>query len=86
MVPLRNSAMSVVPPPMSTSATPSSRSSGESTASLEAIGSSTMSITLRPARLQHFTTFWAEVTAAVTMWMLAISRTPDMPIGCLIPS
>ena len=61
-------------------------SSGSSTASLEASGWSTMSITFRPARLQHFTMFWALVTAAVTMWILASSRTPLMPRGSRIPS
>src|SRR5262245_32192681 len=45
-----------------------------------------MSITLSPALFALLITFCAEVTAAVTMCTLAISRTPHMPTGCLIPS
>ena len=79
-------AMSQVPPPMSISATPSSRSSSSRTAAAEASGSSTMSATWRPQRLAHFTTFCADVTAVVTMWTLASSRTPAMPSGSRMPS
>ena len=57
--------MSVVPPPMSIRTMPSSFSSGNSTASAEAIGSSTTSCTARPARFTERTTFWIDVTAAV---------------------
>ncbi len=78
--------MSQVPPPMSITATPSSFSSSSSTACAEASGSSTMSATDRPQRLAHLTTFWALVTAVVTMWTLASRRTPAMPTGSRMPS
>ena len=45
-----------------------------------------MSITLSPALFAHLTMFWALVTAAVTMWIFASSRTPLMPSGSRIPS
>ena len=86
MEPSAKTAMSVVPPPMSTRQTPSSRSSSARAASAEASGSSTMSTTLSPALLAHFTMFWALVTAAVTMWIFASSRTPLMPSGSRMPS
>src|SRR4030095_8089227 len=79
MAPSRNNAMSVVPPPMSMRTTPSSFSSGNSTASAEAIGSSTTSCTVRPARLTARTTFCTEGTAAVTVWTSTSSRPPDTP-------
>ena len=78
--------MSVVPPPMSMSTTPSSFSSAKSTASAEAIGSSTTSCTASPARFTERTTFCTDVTAAVTMWTSTSSRTPDMPSGSRTPS
>ena len=80
-----NNAMSVVPPPMSTSATPTSFSSWVSVASADASGSSTKSATLSPVRLQHLMTFWAAATAPVTTCTLASSRTPAMPRGSTIP-
>ncbi len=86
MEPLWKTAMSVVPPPMSTRQTPSSFSSSESVASDEASGCSTMSATLRPVRCAHFTMFWAEETAPVTMSALASSRTPLIPTGSFTPS
>ena len=86
IAPSAKTARSVVPPPMSIRHTPSSRSSSARQASAEASGSSTMSITLSPALLAHFTMFWALVTAAVTMWILASRRTPLMPSGSRIPS
>jgi len=86
IAPSANTARSVVPPPMSIRHTPRSRSSRESTASADANGSSTMSITLSPALFAHFTMFCALVTAAVTMWIFASSRTPLMPSGSRIPS
>ena len=51
----------------------------------EASGSSTMSFTLKPARLTHFTMFCAEVTAPVMMCASASRRTPTMPTGFLMP-
>ena len=79
-------ATSVVPPPMSTKATPSSFSSSASVASAEASGSSTMSATASPVLPQHLTMFCAEETAAVTMCTFASSRTPLMPSGSRMPS
>src|SRR5262245_14042482 len=78
--------MSVVPPPISTRQTPSSFSSSASTAWLDASCSSTTSSTARPQRCTHFTMFCAALSAPVTMWTFASSRTPDMPIGSRIPS
>ena len=86
MAPLAKMAMSVVPPPTSTRQTPSSFSSSESVASELASGCSTMSATLRPVRCAHFTMFWAEETAPVTMRALASSRTPLIPTGSFTPS
>ena len=86
MLPWWKIAMSVVPPPMSMSATPRFFSSSVSTAYAEASGWSTMSRTSRPARLQHLMMFCAEVTAPVTMWTSASRRTPDMPSGSRMPS
>ncbi len=57
MLPSANTAISVVPPPMSTRTTPSSFSSLLSTASLEASCWRTMSLTSRPVLLQHLTMF-----------------------------
>ena len=86
MAPPEKIARSVVPPPMSTSATPSSFSSSASTASAEASGSSTMSATCSPVRPQHLTMFWALLTAAVTMCTFASRRTPLIPSGSRMPS
>ena len=79
-------AMSVVPPPMSTSATPSPFSSSSSTASPDASGSRTMSSTSRSQRVQHLMMFCAAAAAAVTMWTRASRRTPHMPSGSRTPS
>src|SRR5688572_19824778 len=79
-------AMSAVPPPISTSATPSSFSSMVSTASAAASCSITMSTTLTPARLTHDTMFCVDEAAPVTTWTLTSSRAPAMPIGAPMPS
>src|SRR5215208_1213825 len=71
---------------MSTSATPSSFSSGVSTASAAASCSITVSTTLTPARLTHATMFWVDDTAPVTTWTFTSSRAPVIPIGAPIPS
>jgi hypothetical protein len=86
MAPPENTAMSVVPPPMSTRQTPSSFSSSDSTAWLDASCSSTMSSTLRPQRWMHLMMFCAALSAPVTMCTFASRRTPDMPIGSRMPS
>ena len=86
IAPWVNTAMSVVPPPMSMRQTPRSFSSSVRVAWLEASCSSTMSSTARPQRWMHFSMFWAALSAPVTMCTLASRRTPDMPIGARTPS
>ncbi len=76
-------ATSVVPAPMSTSATPRSFSSSVSTAWLDALGFSTSWSTSRPQRRTHLTMFSAALCAPVTMCTLTSSRPPLMPIGSL---
>src|SRR5688572_13473678 len=79
-------ATSAVPPPTSTSATPSSFSSGVSTASAAASCSMTVSATVTPARLTHATMFCVDEIAPVTMCTFTSSRAPVIPIGAPIPS
>ena len=79
-------ARSVVPPPKSTIATPSSRSSSVSTASLEASGCRMMPITSSSARSTLLTRFWIAVTAPVMMCTLTFRCAPDMASGSRIPS
>src|SRR5882672_3846835 len=86
IAPSRNTAMSLVPPPMSTRHTPSSFSSSVSTASEEASGCRIRSFTSRPQRRTHFTMFCAADTAPVTMCTFTSSRTPLMPSGSRTPS
>ena len=78
--------MSVVPPPMSTSATPSSFSSSVSTDSLAASCSTTVSATSTPARFTHATMFCVELWLPVTMWTFTSSRAPVIPTGAPMPS
>ena len=78
--------MSVVPPPMSTSATPSSFSSSVSTDSLAASCSTSVSATVTPARFTHATMFCVELWLPVTMWTLTSSRAPVIPTGAPMPS
>src|SRR5262245_21398963 len=66
-LPRSKMARSAVPPPMSTSATPSSFSSCVSTASDAASCSMTVSVTVTPARLTHAIRFWVEDVAPVTV-------------------
>jgi hypothetical protein len=86
IAPAANTAMSVVPPPMSIRHTPSSFSSSFSTAAAEASGWSTMSWTSMPQRRTHFAMFSTADTAPVTMCTLTSSRTPLMPSGSRTPS
>src|SRR5262245_1327611 len=79
-------AISVVPPPMSTSATPSSFSSAVSTESLAASCSTTVSATLTPARFTQATMFCVELWLPVTMWTLTSRRAPVIPTGAPMPS
>ena len=81
MAPLVNTAMSVVPPPMSTRQTPSSRSSSVSTAIAEASGCSTRSATSSPQRRTHLMMFCAADTAPVTMCTFTSRRIALMPSG-----
>ena len=71
---------------MSTSATPSSFSSGVRQASAAASCVSTVSITSRPARFTQVTVFWAEVEEQVTTWTFTSRRVPVMPVGSPMPS
>ena len=74
-------AMSVVPPPISTRQTPKSFSSCDRTAMAEASGCNTRSCTSSPQRLTHFMMFCAADTAPVTMCTFTSRRTPLMPTG-----
>src|SRR5262245_21719044 len=85
MEPPWKTTIDVVPAPISTSATPSSRSSGVSTASAAARGLPRTSWTCRPARLQHLMRFCPELIDPVTMWTRASSRTPAIPTGSFTP-
>ena len=71
---------------MSSRATPSSFSSGVSTASAAASWPITVSTTSRPARFTQATRFWVDVEAPVTMWTLTSSRVPVIPTGAPMPS
>ncbi len=85
-LPRSKMAKSVVPPPMSTRATPSSFSSFVKTASLAAICPSTVSNTATPARLTHPTLFCVDDALPVMMWTFTSSLAPVMPMGAPIPS
>ena len=84
--PSANSARSIVPAPMSATATPSSFSVSVSTASAEASPSTTSSSILTPASWTHFVRFWTAVADAVTMCASTSSRRALMPSGSLTPS
>ena len=85
MMPSWKIVMSVVPPPMSTRATPASFSSSLRTAIAEAIGSRVMLSTFKPVRsTQRWMLLEAEI-CPVMMWKFASKRTPLMPIGSVIP-
>ena len=81
MAPCVKTAMSVVPPPMSSRQTPKSFSSSDSTARDEASGCRIKSFTSMPQRRTHLMMFWAADTAPVTICTFTSRRTPDMPIG-----
>ena len=81
MLPSWNSATFVVPPPRSSSTTPSSFSSDVSADSPAAIVSRTSSLTCIPDCTMQLLTFRNGVTAPVTMCTSTSSRTPDMPHG-----
>ncbi len=84
--PFSKMARSVVPPPMSTRATPSSFSSWVRQASAAESWVRTVSITSRPARFTQVTVFCAAVEAQVMTWTLTSSRVPVIPVGSPMPS
>src|SRR5690348_2126823 len=79
-------AMSVVPAPMSTRHTPSSRSSSVSTDLALATAEGTSSSTERPQRWMHLEMFCTAAAAPVTKCTEASRRTPLMPTGERMPS
>ena len=85
-LPRSNTAKSVVPPPMSTRATPSSFSSDVKTASAAASWPSTVAATVTPARLTQVTRFCVVEVLPVTMWTFTSRRAPVIPIGAPMPS
>src|SRR6266545_2697091 len=84
--PSANRARSIVPAPMSATATPRSRSVSEATVSDEARALATSSSILTPAATTHLVRFWTAVAEAVTMWTSTPSRIALMPSGSLTPS
>ena len=81
-----NRARSIVPAPMSATATPSSFSVSLRTASAEASELTTSSSILTPAAATHLDRFWTAVAEAVTMWVSTSSRSALIPSGSLTPS
>ena len=69
MAPFSKTAMSVVPPPMSMESTPSSFSSGVSTASAVAICDSTVPRTLTLAFFRQSSRFLVAVSEPVMIWI-----------------
>ncbi len=84
--PSANIARSIVPAPMSATATPRSFSVSDRTLSEEASAEATSSSIFTPAALTHFDRFWTAVAAALTMWTSTSSRSALMPSGSLTPS
>ena len=84
--PSTNSVRSIVPAPMSATATPRSRSVGDRTASAEARPAATSSSILTSAAVTHLVRFWTAVAEAVTMWVSTSRRTALMPSGFMTPS
>ena len=78
--------MSVVPPPISATSTPSSFSVSVRVASAAASELITISSIWTPAPVTHFDRFWTDVAAPATMWVSTSRRTADIPSGSLIPS
>ena len=86
IAPCTNTARSVVPAPMSTSTTPSSRSSLVSTATLEASEEKIRSSICRPQRCTHLLMLAAADCAQNTRCASTSRRTPVMPTGLRMPS
>ena len=84
--PSANIARAIVPAPMSATATPSSFSVSDRTASAEASPDATSSSILTPAAATHFERFWTAVAEPVTMWTSTSSRSALIPSGSLTPS
>ncbi len=79
-------AISVVPPPMSATSTPSSFSVSVSVASAAASELITISSIWTLALAMHLVRFWTEVAAPATMCVSTSRRTALIPSGSLIPS
>ncbi len=86
MAPWVNTAISVLPAPISTIQTPSSFSSSVSTAVAEANCSTINWSTDKPQRATHLLMFCAALSEPMIRWTRASKRTPDMPTGWRIPS
>ena len=84
--PSSNSARSMVPAPMSATATPSSFSVSDRTASADASEFTTSSSILTPACATHLVRFWTAVADAVTMCVSTSRRRALIPSGSLTPS
>jgi hypothetical protein len=85
-VPRRKTPTSVVPPPMSMSSVVSSCSASPSTDRPEASACTTRPSTSAPASPAQRRRFESGPCAPATMCTSTSSRTPDMPIGSLMPS
>ncbi len=81
IIPSKNIAMSVVPPPISTRQTPSCNSSLSKTASAEANGSKIKSLGFNPAFVTHLIIFFTAALLAVIIWKFASICTPAIPLG-----
>ena len=77
-------AMSVVPPPMSTSTTPASFSSSANTAADEARGSKVISPTLSSLCSTQRAMFLIEAICPTTIWKFASKREPYIPCGLMM--
>ena len=84
IIPSLNTAKSVVPPPISISATPASFSSWLNTALAEAKGSSVTPSNSNPALLIQRPMFLMEETCPTTTWKFASNLPPYIPIGSFI--
>src|SRR4029079_2817768 len=84
--PAANIARAIVPAPMSATATPSSFSVSDRTASAEPSPDATSSSIFTPAAATHFERFWTAVAEPVTMWTSTSSRSALIPSGSFTPS
>src|SRR5262245_54044988 len=84
--PSANIARAIVPAPTSATATPSSFSVSDRTASAEPRPVATSSSIFTPAAATHLDRFWTAVAEPVTMWTSTSSRSALIPSGSLTPS